>query len=277
VPRITVGALGVAVDVHVEGSGEIFDALHRLLVDLEGTAPPNPPRGRITVEKVADGYCVTSQGRTTAPIQGWAAVADAVQRRLNRLVIYGSDHLVLHSAGVTSNGIGVLLPAASRSGKSTLAAALVRAGFDYLSDEAVGVGRSSVRLKPYPKPISLRPGSWGLFPGLIEHTSSESSGRESPALVPASSIRPDAVGGACQPSVIVLPSYAPDAQANLEALHRAEALMELTTHTVRFDEQPREALDLLADVVRRCECYRLTYSSLEEAVKCTHGVMETPA
>jgi len=43
----------------------------------------------------------------------------------------------LHAAGLARQGKGVLVPGASGSGKSTTSVALVRAGFDFLSDDTV--------------------------------------------------------------------------------------------------------------------------------------------
>jgi hypothetical protein len=44
-----------------------------------------------------------------------------------------------HAAFVARNGRGVVRPGASRSGKSTVALACLRAGFDYLGDDWIGV------------------------------------------------------------------------------------------------------------------------------------------
>ena len=58
------------------------------------------------------------------------------------------------------------MPAASGSGKSTLTAGLARAGLGYLSDELVALeldGAVPGRLLPYPKPITVKPGSFAVL------------------------------------------------------------------------------------------------------------------
>ena len=52
------------------------------------------------------------------------------------------------------------------SGKTTLTTGLVRAGFCYLTDEAVSFDWETGVIEPFPKPLSIDPGSWFLFPEL---------------------------------------------------------------------------------------------------------------
>ena len=52
-----------------------------------------------------------------------------------------SDHLVLHAGAVVLNGRTILISGQSGAGKSTLTVALINAGGQYLSDEAVVLDR----------------------------------------------------------------------------------------------------------------------------------------
>ncbi len=86
---------------------------------------------------------------------------------VNRLAAeLSGEHLLFHSGGLEADGIGILVPAASGSGKSTLTAGLARAGLGYLSDELVALeldGAVPGRLLPYPKPITVKPGSFAVL------------------------------------------------------------------------------------------------------------------
>ena len=53
-------------------------------------------------------------------------------------------------------------PGASGSGKSTLTAGLARAGLGYLTDELAALDLASGQLLPYPKPITVKPGSFAV-------------------------------------------------------------------------------------------------------------------
>jgi hypothetical protein len=48
-------------------------------------------------------------------------------------------------------------------------------------------------------------------------------------------------------------------------MSRAPALLELATNTFKFREHPRRSLELLAEVVRNAECFRLTVGNLDDA------------
>src|SRR5262249_58546343 len=89
-----------------------------------------------------------------------------VVHSLTRHLIEEANALGIHAGGVALDGTAVALPAAMESGKSTLTAGLVRAGYAYLTDEAVMLDWETSAVIPFPKPISLDPGSWRLFPEL---------------------------------------------------------------------------------------------------------------
>jgi hypothetical protein len=69
------------------------------------------------------------------------------------------EHVFVHAGVVAVDGHAIVLPGASLTGKSTLVAALVRAGASYFSDEFAVLDATGL-VHPYPKPLSLRePGS----------------------------------------------------------------------------------------------------------------------
>jgi hypothetical protein len=65
-------------------------------------------------------------------------------------------HVFVHAGCVVVDGRAILMPGRSMSGKTSLTAALIRAGASYWSDEyAVLDSRGSVR--PYPRRLAIRP------------------------------------------------------------------------------------------------------------------------
>jgi hypothetical protein len=194
--------------------------------------------------------------------------------QVNQNAIGGCDFLVLHAGGVEQDGAGLVFPGEMEAGKTTLVAGLVRAGFGYLTDEAVALDRQTLEIHPYPKPLSIDRGAWHLFPELEPHADLTTGEDETEQWqVPAQAIRTNALGNPCAVAVIVFPRYSKGAHTALEPMHRSEALVELTRHTFKFNEQAREALDLLADVVRGAESYRLTTGALESAVDAVRGLV----
>lgn len=102
--------------------------------------------------------------RTDAPPAATVAAESApvALAELTRVAVEHSPLLCLH-AGVVSGGSGlVAIPGPSGLGKTTLVAALLRAGFGYVSDEALAVDRTSGRVTAFPRPLALAADVWPL-------------------------------------------------------------------------------------------------------------------
>ena len=79
-----------------------------------------------------------------------------LERHIEQMLLVASPRrLFVHSGAVGWRGVGLLVPGASHSGKSTLVAELVRLGASYFSDEYAVVDLRG-RVHPYPRPLKLR-------------------------------------------------------------------------------------------------------------------------
>ncbi|WP_157871812.1 hypothetical protein [Gloeothece verrucosa] len=67
------------------------------------------------------------------------------------------DKLFVHAGVVGWRGRAIVIPGRSFSGKTTLAAALVKAGAIYYSDEYAVIDRDGL-VHPYPRPLCIREG-----------------------------------------------------------------------------------------------------------------------
>lgn len=76
--------------------------------------------------------------------------------------------LALHAGAVATAQGSLILPGPMESGKSTLVAALLRAGWGYLSDEVAALDPITGRAHPFPKHLYLDQDSVDMFPGLGE-------------------------------------------------------------------------------------------------------------
>lgn len=192
-----------------------------------------------------------------------------------RAVASAGDLVLLHAAGVVADGIGVVLPAAAESGKSTLAAALVRAGFDYLSDEVVALEPGTLAVRPYPKALSLDVGSQGVLADLAPHVPAALRGRV-PAQwqVPADHIRAGSVAAdGVVPRLLVFPRYVAGAATTLTPVSRADALLAAAASTFRYGEAGARDVEVLGALVRACACFDLVVDDLDAACAALAGLV----
>jgi hypothetical protein len=71
------------------------------------------------------------------------------------VALSAADYIFVHAGVVAVDGRAIVVPGRSFSGKTTLVAALVRAGADYYSDEFAVIDRGGL-VHPYPRHLSLR-------------------------------------------------------------------------------------------------------------------------
>jgi hypothetical protein len=207
-----------------------------------------------------------------------ARAADAVAWLLadvNRVVVEASStRLLFHGGGVQSGDVGVLLPAPSGSGKSTLVAALVRSGLHYLSDEVMALTCPGAQLLPYPKPLTIKRGSFSVLADLQPQTAPEWApfvGEE--WSVVADRIAPGAIGTPCQLGLVVVPRYTPDARTRLRLMPAAESFLALAVNSLNMDALGSQGAELLGSLVEGCPCYELELSDVDVACRLVLGLL----
>jgi hypothetical protein len=262
------------------GDVKLTDYLAELFADL--TASPaahvHDYVFRVTPGHGGVSHCdLTLDGRLMFNAPAPEQLVGSLVRDINRRAIDRCEPVALHAGGVERDGLGLAFPGRMEAGKTTLVTGLVRAGMGYLTDEAVAVDPETLLIRPYPKPLSLDPGAWALFPELEPNVPlATDEYKQDQWQVPSAVIRPGALGRSCPVGLVVFPRFAPGATTALEPLRRAEALVELAKNTFGFEGKSRVALDLLADVVRRADCYRLTMGYLDEAVSLLWKLVGSP-
>jgi len=134
--------------------------------------------------------------------------------------------LFVHAGVVGWRGRAIVIPGRSMSGKSTLVAALIKAGATYYSDE-YAVFDEQGRVHPYPKALSLRDDS--------------AAGRmELPIPGHGRALEPLPLG------LLALTRYRPGARWRPRPLSPGRAGIELLGHTVAARRQPARALSVLS-------------------------------
>jgi hypothetical protein len=199
---------------------------------------------------------------------------DEMLWHVNREAIAGADpYLAIHSAAAEREGSAVILPAAQDSGKSTLVAGLVRAGFHYLTDEAALIDGAAFEVEPYPKPLWLSPPSVLAMDGLRDRVIEDYRHLDRIRTY----VRPVDLGGQVgfrsPVCLVVSPRFVPAHQTLLEPLSRAATLMCLAENAFNLPQRGAEGMGTLRGVVERAPGYRLAFSDLGDAVRTVHGLL----
>jgi hypothetical protein len=166
----------------------------------------------------------------------------------------------LHAAAVGLDGHGILFPGASGAGKSTLAIALVRGGFDFLSDDLILIraDAAGVEALAFPEDIDATENTLRLFDDLAALLDDPA-----PAGWPKRRIAADEELGArvadrCRPRLLVFPRVVDSARSDLRPMDPSEALVELAPNVLLTDAEAAQThLDALAQLVRQCPSFRL--------------------
>lgn len=159
-----------------------------------------------------------------------------------------TDCAALHAASVQCDGRGLLMPGGKGSGKSTLALCLAESGCTYLSDEVAFVRFDDAGLEAFPKAVTLKEGSFGLFPDC--RTCSDPV--RGPVRYHVPRHRADAANGACAVDSIIFPLYDAGASRISVSTLQPEQLAALLVRQC-FDglERSPRTLDLLGRLSAR--------------------------
>lgn len=186
--------------------------------------------------------------------------------------------LLLHASAVESDGTVVVFPGDSGSGKTTMAAALAVEGCGYVTDEAVALDPASLLVHPYPKPLSIRAGSWPFVSSLAppRHGSFPDAFTDTWHASPMGTA--GGVGRPGVPGLLISPLYRREGPpARLREVTRAEMLARLVTGAFAgatpLGERAEHLRALLA-LVRGSDCLDLVYTDLGAAVAEVQAAME---
>lgn len=240
--------------------------LRRVLANLVTDEPAAEP-ARYRIVTAPKGPAVYRDGQCLDAPASPAGVLATVLWDLNRRAVAATpDCLVLHAGAVVDDrGRAVVMPAAMEAGKTTLVTALVRAGFDYLSDELVAVPEPGGTVLAYPKALSIDRGSWRLFPELVPAAEQLDLSPDQ-WLVTADQVRDGAVHpGPGNPAVLVLPRHRAGSPTELEPLRPLETLRDLAACAFGLGERPEHVLPRVAHLAEAVPSFRLTVGDGTEA------------
>lgn len=275
-----------------------------------GQAPALPPGARIWM--AADPLCLLTDERDSFLLldgQFLGALSPA-DRRINTWIpptlldapdfigqmivlplllegLRAGGFVSLHAAALAYNGRAALFPAASGAGKTTLTLALLRGGFQLLSDDCPLLRRNDAGITVYAfaEPLHVSAGTNVFFPEvpILAHRSPrevEATGAVSSHKV---ALDPTVVYGECViqqclPGAILFPSISQEDHTRLEPLATPEALLRVLALAMPSASRlhVRQQFDLLGDLVSMVPCYTLfTGRDFEHLPGLVRAALET--
>jgi HprK-related kinase A len=223
-------------------------------------------------ELTCDGSSIWQGARLDelVPLLEWAIGTTAVKH-------LGERYLLFHAGAVAHTGYGLILPAAKGSGKTTLVAGLLHAGFRYLSDEVAVVDPRGPHLMPFPKSLCVKEGARAvlapMFPQLQNTASHHRFGDElvSYLLPPMRALSEDVVAV----RFVVLPQYVADAQTTLVPVSRSTAARALLGQSFNARSLGPSAVNETLVMLRRTDCFALTMGELHHAVSLVQRLFDS--
>ena len=153
-----------------------------------------------------------------------------LQRDLRMFVAVNAPELVfVHAGAVAHKGHAIVIPGKTYAGKTSLVAALVRAGAEYYSDEYAPLDEHGL-VHAFAKPLSLRRGG-----GQADHDVESLGGVAGSAPVPV--------------GMVVIARYEPGAAWQPVRLSAGEAVLALLDDTLPAQTRPAESLGALTAAI----------------------------
>lgn len=185
---------------------------------------------------------------------------------VNLVAARSASPVVLHAGAVRRpDGRVVLCPGPSNTGKSTLVAALVGAGCDYLGDESIGLRPGSLAAVAYPKPLTVDGGSQavlGLAPGDLPHRSVREVRERAVALT----------GDVGRVAAVVFVAFDPGAEVVVRELAPPDALRALLANALNLGRAGDDGLGALCAVAEEVPAVEIRHGDVHAVVeRLTHG------
>jgi hypothetical protein len=163
---------------------------------------------------------------------------EALAREMRTAVaLHAPRHIFLHAGVVAQADKAILIPGVSFSGKTTLVAALVRAGAVYLSDEYAPIDEHGL-VHPFPTPLGLR----NSISVQIDHDVRSFGGRVADRAFPI--------------GVVVLTRYEQGAAWNPERKSTGTTVLDLIEHAVPAQQRSRQTLETIARALEHATVLR---------------------
>jgi hypothetical protein len=201
-----------------------------------------------------------------------AFLVDRLLVEVNQRAIREEPHRVkIHAGVVDRDGIGVMLPAPSNAGKSTMTASLVLRGYRYLSDEMAAIRINDGKIDAFAKPLALEPGSWPLLGALAPDRDATERFQERQWLVGPRRF-PGGIVRETTAKTIVFLKYTPDVATRMRPISAADAVARLAA--CGFKATSTLAFERLRELASDAATYELQQNDPADACSAIDEVVQ---
>jgi hypothetical protein len=277
--RFRCSCLDVNVDIHC-ASESIHEKVYPILAHFTVEASEDTADVIIELDEGDQGIDLYENGEPVNHVPGLDALGPAAKGLFLRGVVNRQDYLVHVHAGVVGNGeTCILLPAAAGSGKSTLTAGLVAAGYDYLSDESALLHLPDLCVRPLPLALCSKSTGWEVM--VIDALCPANASLTIHDRVDDKRVRyltPSLLGSVAEDrpypvSHIIFPRYSATGGISLRPLPRSRALSLLFEDCLSMPHWlSPDSVASIVDWVRRVDCYELALDDLASGVAAVQQV-----
>lgn len=180
---------------------------------------------------------------------------------------------VLHAGACGSESRCVIFPAATHSGKTTLAAALMGDGLTLYADDSVALDRETLGVPIMPFPLMVREGSWAVvaprFPGFEQLPISTRYGQNVKFLRPSGEVR----NGYASGCAVVFSHWEPGVPLRTSSLTTFEALLRLQ-HCGFWLAHDRDTIKKFLDWLQQLPIFEMVYSDIGDAARFVRELLQ---
>ena len=166
----------------------------------------------------------------------------------------------VHASGAAIGDRVILLPGHSGAGKTTLAAALCRAGFAFMADDYVFLTRGprGIRVRAFPEELEILNETGSLIPEISRFLQTAPPSAVWKRQVRAEECWQTTLRWEGSAAVLVFPTIAHALTSRIAPMEPGDALSHLVSN-IQFTQPDlaQEHLDVFGALVRACACYRL--------------------
>jgi hypothetical protein len=225
-----------------------------------------PPDATLQITASEDGYHLFSGTTCIATEEDPASVRVFFLQEFARIAEASEEWMaILHAAACGIQDKCVIFPAASHSGKTTLAAGLMKAGLTFYADDSVALQASSLKIPAMPFAMMIREGSWPVisarFPDFQKAPIHERYGENVRFFYP-----PEPAHKFARPSAIVFSQWRESGGTTIEELDPFSGLLRLRNSGF-WVTHDRNSISSFLDWLLSLPIYQMSYSDLDEAAK----------